>query len=433
MMSNKIIKKFFSNEFNRNIFTVFTGTSITQILPLLIMPFLTRIYPEDIFGVFFLYSSTVFVLSMAASLKYELAIILAEDEQSAFDLLVLSLIIVLIISGLLFLVIFLFSGWIVSLLDNKEIEKWLPFIPLSIFFVGIFQVLNHWYNRNKQYKMVAKGKIIKSVFSSGAYLGFGYSGFIGSGLVFGLIIGQVVSGFYIIMLSFKALKKQVKNFSWSHMLQLMKKFKDIPLFNTLLNVINTLSSHLPVFMLTGFFGVRYAGFYGLANRVIKTPMGILQSSVGEVLFQETSDMYKKREEIKFFIKKMYVRLFKIAIAPFIILLIGAPFLFRIVFGSEWVIAGHFSQLIIPWLFLAFLNSPVSKIVTILNKQKEMLYYNIVVIVLRVVAMYIGYIIFNNVMYAIALFSFAGLIGNCFLIFYFMYIAKNAYVKEIYNG
>ncbi len=430
---NNKIKQLFGSEFNRNIFTVFSGTSINQIIPLLILPILTRIYPEDVFGVFILYSSTVFVLSMAASLKYELAIVLAENERSAFNLLVLSILIVLMSSVALFIIVSFFGSSIAKLMGNIIIEKWLSWIPLSILFVGLFQVFNYWYNRSKQYKAVAKGKVVKSVSSSGAYLGLGYAGYIGSGLIVGVITGQVLSGIYIVLFSLKTLKKQVKYFSWKNMFRLMKKFKDIPFFNTLINLVNTLSSHLPVFMLTSFFGLSYAGFYGLANRVIKTPMGLVQTSVGEVLFQEVSDMYRQRKEIYAFIKKMYLKLLKIAVVPFIILLVSAPYLFKIIFGSEWVIAGHFSQLIIPWLFLAFLNSPVSRIVTILNKQKEMLYYNLLLIVLRAAGLYLGYKLFNNVMYAIALFAFAGFIGNVFLVFYLMYISKKAYKREVYNG
>ena len=40
------------SEFNRNILTLMTGTTIAQAIPIAITPILTRIYTPDDFGVF---------------------------------------------------------------------------------------------------------------------------------------------------------------------------------------------------------------------------------------------------------------------------------------------------------------------------------------------------------------------------------------------
>ena len=70
------------------------------------------------------------------------------------------------------------------------------------------------------------------------------------------------------------------------MITLVKKYKDIPLFSTLISLLNTISNQLPIFLLTRFFGFASAGLYGLSHRVVAAPMGLIGQSVGEVFYQK---------------------------------------------------------------------------------------------------------------------------------------------------
>src|SRR6056297_3288251 len=142
-------KKLVNNEFFRNVLTVFTGTSLSQSIPVIIMPILTRLYPEDIFGVFFIYSASVMILTIIATLKYELAIVLAENQEDAFNLLFLTLIISFFISIFIGTLCFIFSSLIGKLLNNNGIIPWLPLLPISVFLVSTFRAFQFWCNRNK--------------------------------------------------------------------------------------------------------------------------------------------------------------------------------------------------------------------------------------------------------------------------------------------
>ena len=70
--------------------TFASGTAVAQLLLALAMPVLTRLYTPADYGALAVYSSMLTVLVVVASLRYEPAIPLPEDEMTAGSLLVLT-------------------------------------------------------------------------------------------------------------------------------------------------------------------------------------------------------------------------------------------------------------------------------------------------------------------------------------------------------
>ena len=99
-MLNKFKPK---SEFTRNVLTLMTGTTIAQAIPIAISPILTRLYTPEDFGVFALYIGIVAILSVFATGKYELAIMMPKDNQEAFSILLLSICISMFFSKFVFI------------------------------------------------------------------------------------------------------------------------------------------------------------------------------------------------------------------------------------------------------------------------------------------------------------------------------------------
>ncbi|OFX21429.1 MAG: hypothetical protein A2041_07590 [Bacteroidetes bacterium GWA2_31_9b] len=413
----------------KNVIILFTGSSIAQIIPILATLILTRIFTKEQFGIFFIYSSLCMVLSTFITLKLELSILLPKNMNESFSLFISSILASLILSFFIFIGIFIFYSQISSLLGNKNIDQLLYYVPISLFFLGVIQSCTYWFNRNNKFKSISVVNITKSVTSSTIQLILGILSFLKYGLIAGLISGQFISALYSLYFSFKTKVVDAESFTFKKMFNLINKYKSIPIFNTSIGVTNTLSNQLPIFLLTGFYSLEMAALYGLASRIVATPMGLIGQSIGPVLFNEASKKHNNNESLKGLVRSTYKKLFKIAIIPFIIIGIAAPFIFRILFGAEWEMAGTFTQLLIPWLFLMFLNSPMSYIIIILDKQKYMLIYDILLLIFRFFGLYIGYKFLNSVYYSIALFSFVGVAFNLFYFFYIIRISK----KSIIDG
>ena len=144
------------SEFNRNVLTLMTGTTIAQAIPIAISPILTRIYTPEDFGMFALYMSIASIIAIVATGRYELAIMLPKKDEDAINIVALSIIISFFVSFISLLIVFIFNTQITNILGNPEISIWLYFIPLTVLLTGIYQSFNYWSNRKKQYKRLAK-------------------------------------------------------------------------------------------------------------------------------------------------------------------------------------------------------------------------------------------------------------------------------------
>ena len=289
------VKDIFKKDIYKNVIILFSGFSVAQLIPLLATIALTRIFTKEQFGIFFIYSSLCAILSMIISLKLELAIVLPSKNEDGKILFITSLLTTLILSVFVFLIIVFFIDPINSILGEKNIGTLLYFLPLSLLFLGITQSSSYWFNRNNNFKSISIVRIAKTSSSSVLQIGLGLLSFLRYGLVSGLIGGQFISAIYSLVLSYKKTIIEKKDFSLKKISQLIKKYKSVPIYNTSIAVSNAISNHMPIFLLTAFYSIEMTALYGLANRIIATPLSLVGQSVEQVLFNEASKRYNNGE------------------------------------------------------------------------------------------------------------------------------------------
>ncbi|NLP20110.1 MAG: oligosaccharide flippase family protein, partial [Bacteroidales bacterium] len=151
-----------SSEFSKNFFILFKGTVIAQIIPMLLMPVLTRMYSPDDFGILELFVSVIAILGSVANLRYELSIVLPERKEDAWNIMSLGFIIAFILSIFLQIIIGFFAEGIASLLNNSQIKFWLYFVPITVFVQGAFNMLSYYNTREKLFKSISTASIARS-------------------------------------------------------------------------------------------------------------------------------------------------------------------------------------------------------------------------------------------------------------------------------
>src|SRR6056297_703318 len=169
----KKIRKALQDPFWRNVGSLFSGTAIGQALPILIFPLLTRIYPKDIFDVYFIYSGIILLTQIISNLQYHYALLLPKKDSSARALLVLNISISIIISTIITGIIFILEPILKELIQNKTLTYWLYFIPVSTLFLGLSETFFFYLNRLKKYTYITFGRITKGLFLVIAQTTFG--------------------------------------------------------------------------------------------------------------------------------------------------------------------------------------------------------------------------------------------------------------------
>ena len=423
---------FLKKKFVRNVLTLITGSAISQVIIYASILVLTRLFSTELFGVYMLFTSTILILKPIATLQYELAIVLPKKDSDAINVLALSLIITLVLSAILMLVVLLFHQSILMLFEIEKLSFFIYFIPLSTLLFGIITSLNYWNNRNNAFENIAKANVIKSSTIGISQIATGLSSFNALGLIPGMILGQVSQLIFLLKTSLTSIGKLRNEISFNSMFSLAKKYKDIPLFNTFINFLNTLSNEIPVLMITKYFGLSSAGIYGLAVKIGRAPSGIIQESVSQVFFNKATKTFNEEEDLQEVVKKTGINLLKISALIFIPLII-ISFYLDFIFGENWSEVGIYLRIIIPWLFIMLISSPLTNLIVILNKQRVILFYDIFLLAFRFLAFYIGYHFYNDIIISLILFSGVGVFFNIFILIYLYKASKNLKKKRVpYN-
>jgi len=415
------VPRLIQSEFFRNVFTLISGTTIAQIISLAIYPVLSRMYSPEDFGVFALYVSILSITNIAATARYELAVMMPREEKDALNLVALSALITVIVSLVLALLVILLNRQIAGALDNEGIAFWLYLIPVSTFLNGIYQSLNYWSIRNKRFRNITVANLSQSLTNSSVKLGAGALVVGPLGLIAGALAGQL-SGFMAFFINF--LKKDQKKLEWiqkKQMRSLGREYYRFPKYNMLLGINNSFSSSLPIFVFTAWFSTAIAGLYSFGLTMIFRPMNLVTTALSQVFSQRVIAKANNGEPILSDVRRLFIKMVQFSILPFGLVAVFAPIIFRIVFGSEWETAGQYARILIPWLFVVFLSAPLAFLPDLFKEQGVALIIDIIKLLLRGAALFVGVYI-GDIFVTLILLSGVSLGVIIFQIFWYFSLA-----------
>lgn len=366
-----------------------SGTAIAQAIPVLVSPILSRIYSPDDFGILALFMAISIVISVIATGRYELAIMLPEDKRDATNILALSVILTFITALVTLVLVLLLRSFIAGFFDTPGITPWLFFIPLVVFFTGLYNAFNYWSTRHKTFKRNASARISQSGVMVGTNLGMGYAGSGPAGLIAGYILGQITAALVLSWKTFRNFGSALKEVSREVIIKNAKKYRNFPMINTPHAFIGSLQDNGIVYVIMVFFSKAVLGSYSFAFRLVTAPTTLIGSSIYQVFYQKATTALQEGQDIQKMVLRIYRNLFFIGLPIFAVLFFFAEPIFMFVFGEEWGVAGEIAAIISPWLFLNFMASPVSCITIIMNKQFQGMLLSIADVCLKVTAIVIG--------------------------------------------
>ena len=357
------------SEFFRNVVTLIFGTTIAQLLPILISPILTRAYTPEEFGVFAMFITLGTILGTIATGRYELAIMLPKTQRKALSVAILSVVLTTLVC---FIAIGFFYGFrnnIAYLLDHYAIAPWLLLVPLYSFFYGNYQVVNYWHNRHIRFKTLSLSRVLQSFVTCCIQLIAGIFHLGIGGLINGLIIGQCTSFLRLFICGWMEWKTLFDKLHLRRVLFEGRKYISFPLIDGPTSLLNVLSSQLPNILFAILFSPTAAGYYFLTQRILQAPVTLVSGAFLDVFKQKASEEFKIYGHAKHIYKKTFVSLFFISIIPSVVAFIILPELFSLFFGKSWYEAGLFAQIMMPAIVMRFVVSPLSFIIYIAGKQK----------------------------------------------------------------
>lgn len=393
---------------------------MAQIIGIVSLPFITRLYGPEVFGMLNLFMIFVTIVASVATLSYANSIVLPKSDIVAYQLLKISLVIasvVCIFSGLL---IVLFKGFIVELFHVEDIENYLGLTPIGAFLLAVVQSFEQWSIRNKQFKTIAIAGISKAGFMGLSRTSAGV--FIPSVKI--LIILTLVAQIVQITILYLIAKRDIKGVGKLRSSSKHKaaqygvayKYRDFPRYRAPQAFINSISHAMPLLVLASIFDPALAGFYALARSVLNMPVSLISQSIGKVFLQKMSSATHTELPIKPMIMKATYGLALLGVMPFSIVMFMGPWLFGFVFGIEWTEAGEYARWITVWAFFYFINAPSVQSLALTNSQGILLVWEVITTGIKLILILVVGIMTKDAVLTVAVFSIFSAFSYCILIY-----------------
>ncbi len=400
-----MINRILNNEFWKNIATLLSASLFAQLIPFIALPVLQKWFfsPSD-FGLLAIYTSVSLLLASISSFKYELAIVNADTEEESQKIFKGAIIIVLLFTLAVSIIIAIFKTQIANLFNITELGNYILLIPLSVLFVGIYEVLNYWNNRNKNFKTIASAKISKAISSESSKLAFGSYG-IGSGLIIGRIIGEFVSMLYLLIKFFRKEYSKFINHNISEVKVALKKHYRFPVFSMPSVFVGNTINVVFLALFSRYFGPESVGILGVSVIYVAVAFGIMSQAFSQVFFKEIHLKNTRKELLSFYLKNAAILSVISAVVIIIVQLIPSQLLVNLI-GEQWQEMMPTLKVLVYAYGAQFITSSLSFIYIRLNKQKTMLIFDILHLILIWLSIFLAYRYFGTFMSAIIAYTIA---------------------------
>lgn len=358
------------------------GTVLSQIINFISSPVLTRLFTPEEFGFLSLYTSVIGPLTVVATLRLETALVIAQDGTERVKLKEFLYALVGRFTLFLFVALAVFA-WTVP----ERFETWYAFLPLGLFFTAVQLVENSDRNHAKEYRHIARGRVVQAIVMAVLAIALGQFTDIAVALILAQLAAVFVSWVYLRRgeRHFWQFARNVAPFG-----DIAKNYSRYLRFTMPASLLDVLSQQIPVFILGYYATKELTGFYGLALKVLILPTSIIGGSVAQVFLRRFSELWNEHNApLKRQLLKTWGMLLALGVVPYTLLWVFGPELFSLVFGQNWTQAGVFASVIAPMLFCNFVSGPSSSAILVQNNHKMGFYFGLNALVTRGAALFYG--------------------------------------------
>lgn len=351
-----------------------SGSVGAQVIVMLVSVFTSRMFTPETFGKFAIYGSITAIATTIASLRLDMTIVLAEDDDSARRIAWMATATNVAVAVLFTIFAFVFRDQIAAHYhDDQELASWLLCGGITIFLVAQVTILQYWFNRKTDYRTIAGNRVRQMVGSAGGQLVFGAFGIRSlAGLVLGTLMGQLYA-FVNLRRRAGELHRKIGSETPTRG-ALLRRYKRMPLLNLPTTLIDSLRLN-GITLLIGAVELGAVGQFNLAWRILQVPVGLINGAISQVFFQKLARV--ERGAMLPLVRATIVRGLLLSIVPFGLIYVLSPWLFTTVFGARWDEAGAFARALTPWLMMQLASSPVSTVFVVTETQHWMLAFSIV--------------------------------------------------------
>lgn len=355
----------------RHILVLVSGTAVAQVVALGASLVTARLFTPEVFGQFAIYGSLTAILITVAALRMDMTIMLPESDDAARRIAWVATVSNIAVAGAASVLALLVHDLVVSLYGSEELASWLPLAGLTIFLVSQVNVLQYWFNRKTDYRTISLNRVQQMIGSAGGQVAFGALGLRSlPGLIAGTLLGQAFA-FVNLRRKSSDLVEPIAEGTPSG-LALVRQYRKMPLLNLPTALIDGIRLNgIP--LLIGIVALGAVGQFNMAWRILQAPIGLINSAIAQVFYQKLARV--RPGDMLALVRSTMIRSLLIAVVPFGLIYLTAPWLFLFLLGPQWDMAGGIARALTPWLAMQLVTSPISTVFVVTQRQGRMLVFS----------------------------------------------------------
>jgi len=399
----RINQKQFKTKNFKGVLSLLAGNTISKLILSVGGIVLANYYGPESYGIYNVFLSYILILPVLASMRLDNIMILQKGSKEIRNLFSGIVVITFFLSCLLVLGIGILKNWNIF---PYQLSNFL------LLLIGIGSVLTAWnlsqnnlFTKFRLFKQISTAFVISSLVTVLFQAVFYFIGQIENGLIYGWIIGLAASFLYNAAVS----KGLLKKIDWTAFRASVKEHQNIVKFTYPSDSLNAIANNLLPIMVILYFSEAEVGLYAMAFKVLSTPLVLLSSSVSRVYFQKSVSLYHQdKSALLSLTQKVIFSNLSIIIAFVLFMNTAGLYLLDLFLNHKWDGMGSFIMALSFWIIARSALNPISPLIMVINKNHYSLVFNIYLILVNLVSIYIGNL-YGNFLLCVWIFSiFSGL-------------------------
>lgn len=343
-----------------------TGAAVTSVVvPFAVSPIWSRVYPVEDFAVSALVQLFPGLITTWATLAYHAAIHSPREDEEAFHLVALS-IVVAGVTVLLTLGGTLIAGdWIANrLLRQPATAPWLWAAPLLLLGNVVTVTLDQWMIRRRLFRplglAMAGTSVCTAIVPAFGLLAPDKTNFLLLGTLTGTLLG---CSFRIVASDCVGewLRRRPRR---PDLMAAARQYANFPRDAVPSSILTNLATQLPQLMMGRSFDSFTAGQYARATTMVGLPVTLLGQPISAIFAQEGAKAYRERGDCRPEIRATLKKLLWTYVPVYTVLIATAPWLFPWFYGGDWVQTGRLAQPMMTIMVAAAIGTPTALVLNL---------------------------------------------------------------------